>query len=99
MFHSDHAYWQVLQEDAARYTAEKERIAVQVISLLDERYPGLAGQVEMQDVATPLTWERYTGNWRGSYDPADLQPADFPSCYAQTFRTVEIDARWYQVPM
>ena len=26
-----------------------------VIALLDRRYPGLAGQVEMRDVATPLT--------------------------------------------
>jgi phytoene dehydrogenase-like protein len=24
--------------------------------------------VEMHDVATPMTWERYTGNWRGSYE-------------------------------
>jgi phytoene dehydrogenase-like protein len=22
----------------------------------------------MRDVATPVTWERYTGNWRGSYE-------------------------------
>jgi len=38
-----------------------------VIALLDRRFPGLAGQVEMCDVATPITFERYTGNWRGSY--------------------------------
>ena len=22
----------------------------------------------MRDVATPVTWNRYTGNWRGSYE-------------------------------
>ena len=22
----------------------------------------------MRSVATPLTWERYTGNWRGAYE-------------------------------
>ncbi|MDD5219211.1 MAG: NAD(P)/FAD-dependent oxidoreductase, partial [Candidatus Bipolaricaulis sp.] len=22
----------------------------------------------MMDIATPITWERYTGNWRGSYE-------------------------------
>jgi hypothetical protein len=27
----------------------------------------LAIQVEMHDGATPMTWERFTGNWRGSY--------------------------------
>ena len=28
---------------------------------------GLADPVEMCDVETPMTFERYTGNWRGSY--------------------------------
>jgi phytoene dehydrogenase-like protein len=48
--------------------AEKEQIANQVIDLLNQRFPGLATQVEMHNVATPMTWERYTGNWRGSYE-------------------------------
>jgi len=39
-----------------------------VITLLDQRFPGLAAQVEMYDVATPMTWEHYTGNWRGSFE-------------------------------
>jgi phytoene dehydrogenase-like protein len=39
-----------------------------VVNQLDQRFPGLAKQVEMRDVATPLTWVRYTGNWRGSYE-------------------------------
>lgn len=46
----------------------KERIAGQVITLLDQRFPGLAGQVEMCNVATPMTWERYTANWQASYE-------------------------------
>lgn len=50
------------------YKAEKERIVGEVIDRLDKRFPGLAQQVEMRDVATPMTWVRYTGNWRGSYE-------------------------------
>ncbi len=34
---------------------------------IERRYPGLAGQVEMVDVATPTTFERYTGNWQGNH--------------------------------
>ncbi len=68
LLHADHAYWRELQQDAGRYESEKDKVANQVIALLDQRYPGLAGQVEMRDVATPMTWERYTGNWRGSYE-------------------------------
>ena len=37
-----------------------------VVGLLDKRFPGFAASVEMRDVATPLTYERYTGNWKGS---------------------------------
>jgi len=65
---TDFYYWKDLREqDRDRYNAEKKRVADQVIARLDRRYPGLALQVEMCDVATPATFERYTGNWRGSY--------------------------------
>jgi len=78
MLMSDYAYWTDLKGDPERYKAEKEEIAGQVIALLDQRYPGLAGQVEMRDVATPLTWERYTGNWRGSFEGWLMTKETFP---------------------
>ncbi len=68
MFNSDYEYWKKLKQDPERYKAEKEHIADKVIALLDQRFPGLAAQVEICDVATPLTWERYTGNWQGSFE-------------------------------
>jgi len=43
-------------------------VANKVITLLDERFPGLATKVEVRDMVTPITWERYTANWRGSYE-------------------------------
>jgi phytoene dehydrogenase-like protein len=64
---SDYDYWEQLYRDPERYKAEKEQIADTVIGILDKRFPGLASQVEMRDVATPVTWVRYTGNWKGSY--------------------------------
>ena len=78
MLASDYAYWNNLKQDPGRYKAEKEKIADQVIGLLDRRYPGLVGQVEMRDVATPLTWERYTGNWRGSFEGWLITKETFP---------------------
>ena len=78
MFPSDYTYWKNLKQDSERYEAEKEKIADQVISLLDQRYPGLADQVEMRDVATPLTWERYTGNWQGSMEGWLISEKTFP---------------------
>ena len=67
LFATDYDYWEELGKEPSRYKAEKEQIADQVIARLDKRFPGLAEQVEMRDVATPLTWVRYTGNWQGSY--------------------------------
>jgi len=65
---SDYNYWEKLKKDPQRYKAEKEQIAEKVISLLDKQFPGFAAQVEMRDVATPMTWVRYTGNWKGSFE-------------------------------
>ena len=48
--------------------AEKDQIFDTVVALLDKRFPGLASQLEMRDVATPMTWVRYNGNWKGSYE-------------------------------
>jgi phytoene dehydrogenase-like protein len=66
-FASDYEYWKKLKQDPERYEAEKEQIADQVVAALDRRFPGLAAQVEMRDVATPVTFERYTGNWQGTF--------------------------------
>jgi phytoene dehydrogenase-like protein len=65
---ADYDRWKALREDPARYRAEKELAAERVIDALEQRIPGIRAKVEMRDVATPVTWERYTGNWRGSYE-------------------------------
>lgn len=50
-------------EDA--YQAEKDRIANQVITLLEHQFPGLREDVEVVDVTTLHTWERYMGGTQG----------------------------------
>lgn len=71
MINTSYTYWKDLYNEGSdheRYEAEKQRLALQVIDRLDRRFPGLADQVEMADVATPMTFERYTGNWQGSFE-------------------------------
>jgi len=68
MLYTDYNYWKGLHERPDRYKSEKERAADQIVAVLDKRFPGLAGRVEMRDVATPITFHRYTGNWKGSYE-------------------------------
>ena len=68
LLESDYAYWQAIHEDEERYDAEKKDVALKVMARLETRFPRIAGQVEVVDVATPMTYERYTGNWRGSME-------------------------------
>jgi len=67
MIESNYSYWAALKQDPAKYEEEKQHIAEKLIDALDRRFPGVKSQVEMVDVATPVTFERYTGNWKGSY--------------------------------
>jgi phytoene dehydrogenase-like protein len=68
MFETDYAYWKKLYEERRAYEEKKDEIAKTIIDLLEQRFPGITSQVEMIDVATPLTFERYTGNWKGSFE-------------------------------
>ena len=58
--------WARLSLDKERYSIAKQNAAEQVIDRLDQRFPGLAGKVEVIDAATPLTYVQYTGNYKGS---------------------------------
>jgi phytoene dehydrogenase-like protein len=71
---TDYEYWTRLRENEAEYKAEKEKVADRVVAILDKRFPGLAGDVEMRDVASPTTFVRYTGNWKGSFEGWQVTP-------------------------
>ncbi len=68
MLNSDYDRWVELSKDPGAYAAEKEAACEAVLDALERRIPGIRDKVEMRDVATPTTWERFTGNWRGSYE-------------------------------
>ena len=68
MLPSRYEYWKELSADRAAYDEKKDQVARGVVTALEEHYPGIGADVEMVDVATPLTFERYTGNWKGSFE-------------------------------
>jgi phytoene dehydrogenase-like protein len=65
VFATSYKYWEQLHARPERYAAEKARIAETVIAQLEPRFPGLRQQVEIADVATPMTTKRFTGNGHG----------------------------------
>ncbi len=64
-FTASYSYWKGLRESGEKYKAEKERISETVINRLDLFLAGLKEKVEVVDVSTPLTVERFTGNYHG----------------------------------
>lgn len=48
------------------YNREQEQTADQVLEALEQVHPGIRNDIEICDVATPISYERYTGNWQGS---------------------------------
>jgi len=60
--------------DRERYLALKERVKAALIERAETIVPDLGSRIEFEDAATPLTYERYTGNTDGatsawSWDP------------------------------
>ncbi|MCL2802188.1 MAG: FAD-dependent oxidoreductase [Treponema sp.] len=54
-------------KDEGRYDEEKCALAKQIERVICERFPQAIGNIEVIDVATPLTYERYTGAYHGSW--------------------------------
>lgn len=59
-------FWKKAKEEG-RYSQEKQKLATEVIAAVAAQIPQIAEKVEVCDVATPLTYERYCGNWKGSW--------------------------------
>jgi phytoene dehydrogenase-like protein len=68
--------WEALAKDPRRYKAEQELVARTVIPLIARRFPGIEAQIEVTDVATPLTTQRFTGNGIGyRFSPGEMMNA------------------------
>lgn len=62
---SSYSYWKKLHGDKPKYDEEKQKVAQQVIDLLESHFTGIESQVEVIDVPTLMTWERYLGGSHG----------------------------------
>ena len=60
------------------YKQEKERIATDLIEILDQHLGNIKANVEAVDVATPATFHRYTNNWKGCTQGWEWLPGLIP---------------------
>ena len=65
MLRSNHGYWNRIY-GRKLYGKEQDQVSEILLDFLENIYPGIKNQVEVIDEATPLSYERYTGNWLGS---------------------------------
>lgn len=60
-------YWiDARKNDRSKYREAKNSFFEKVYNILDKRLGGIKDKVEMTDIATPATFQRYTNNWKGS---------------------------------
>jgi phytoene dehydrogenase-like protein len=60
-------YWINLRKsDPEKYKSNKNLVSKELLDIVEERMGNVRDHVEMVDVATPATFNRYTNNWKGS---------------------------------
>jgi phytoene dehydrogenase-like protein len=67
-FPTRYDYWSRLKkEHPSVYRKAKLRLLHEIIEVLDLRFKGAASHLDCSDMATPASFEGWTGNWRGSF--------------------------------
>lgn len=59
------SYFLPFIKDKKAYKKEKDRLAKQIIELLEQQFPNLKDDVEVFDLCTIHSWERYMGGTQG----------------------------------
>ena len=72
-------WWAARRADGA-YAEEKRKLAEAVIAAVSKKYPQVEGKVEVWDVATPLTYERYLRSYKGSW-MSNMLPGEKQTSY------------------
>jgi phytoene dehydrogenase-like protein len=82
LINAEYRYWEELHKNYGDYAGEKKKISDWFISLFESRFPEAKGKIEMADIATPMTYSRYTQVWQGAYcgwkSPAQKIPNVLP---------------------
>ena len=66
LINDSYDFWKKAKEDG-RYDEEKQNLANQISRIICQKFPESEGNIEVIDIATPLTYERYTGAYHGSW--------------------------------
>jgi len=62
----NYAYWKELKEKGT-YDEHKQQFADELKRLIEKNMPRVKDKIEVINIATPLTYERYTGSYKGAW--------------------------------
>lgn len=62
----DMKYWEPFKKDKVAYKKEKLRIANLLLDRIEERFPGLKDHIEVMEIGTPYTMEKFSNNPGGA---------------------------------
>jgi phytoene dehydrogenase-like protein len=94
-------YWKELYRDRTKYEAEKKKIAELVIDMVEKQIPGIRSKIEVIDVATPMTYARYTNNWQGKFMTWIFKPEESRKTLPKTLpglRNFYLTGMWVMAP-
>ena len=72
--------WWAARKADGTYAQEKRKLAEAVIAAVSKKCPQVEGNVEVWDVATPLTYERYLRSYKGSW-MSNMLPGEKQTSY------------------
>jgi phytoene dehydrogenase-like protein len=98
----DYVFWEKLYtQDREQYRREKERIAGEIQKRLEGRFPELRGKIDFLDAASPATYHRYTGAYRGAWMSFMMTPKTKMLMHRGHIRGLKncfLSGQWLQPP-
>lgn len=98
---ADYLYWEKLYGNKETYRKEKQRIAVEIQSKLEAHFPELIGKITLLDVATPMTYNRYTGAYHGAWMSFMLTPGSKSMMHSGKIKSLKncyLTGQWMEPP-
>jgi phytoene dehydrogenase-like protein len=99
---ADYDFWEDLYtRDREGYGGEKKRIAGAIQERLERRFPELGGKIEFLDAATPATYHRYTGAYKGAWMSFMMTPKTKMMMHHGAIRGLKncfLSGQWLQPP-
>lgn len=97
----DYLYWEKLNKDKELYRNEKLKLANEVQQRIEDRFPELKGKITLLDVATPMTYHRYTDAYHGAWMSFMMTPKSKSMSHSGKIKGLKncyLTGQWLQPP-